>query len=161
MRDRPNVLLLHYADLKADLPGAMRRVADFLGIVVPNALWPTLIEAASFGAMRRVGDTLLGETGAAFRGGGDTFFHHGENGRWHGRLDPGRPQALRGQGRGAACRLRPLAGERISDRRTGTAGQPIARLRAPRDIQPWPWGQRRNCGGRRTFGLGHILQRLP
>ena len=37
--------------------------------------------------MRRVGDTLLGETGAAFRGGGGTFFHHGENGRWHGRLD--------------------------------------------------------------------------
>ena len=89
MRDRPNVLLLHYADLKADLPGAMRRVADFLGIVVPDALWPTLIEAASFGSMRRVGDTLLGETGAAFRGGGGTFFHHGENGRWHGRLDPG------------------------------------------------------------------------
>jgi aryl sulfotransferase len=87
MHDQANVLLLHYADLKADLPGAMRRVADFLGIVVPNALWPTLIEAASFGAMRRAGDTLLGRTRAAFRGGGDTFFHHGENGRWHGRLE--------------------------------------------------------------------------
>jgi hypothetical protein len=37
--------------------------------------------------MRRAGDTLLGRTRAAFRGGGDTFFHHGENGRWHGRLE--------------------------------------------------------------------------
>ena len=46
-----------------------------------------MIEAAGFEAMRRAGDTLRGETGAAFRGGGGTFFHHGENGRWHGRLD--------------------------------------------------------------------------
>jgi aryl sulfotransferase len=87
LRNRPNVLLLHYADLKGDLAGMMRRVAAFLGIEVSDMVWPELIEAAGFQAMRRVGDTLLGETGAAFRGGGDTFFHHGENGRWHGRLD--------------------------------------------------------------------------
>ena len=87
IRDRPNVLLLHYADLKGDLAGMMRRVAAFLGIEVPATVWPELVEAAGFQAMRRVGDTFLGETGAAFRGGGGTFFHHGENGRWHGRLD--------------------------------------------------------------------------
>ena len=67
--------------------GPMRRVADFLEIDVPASVWPELIEATGFQAMRRAGDTLLGETGAAFRGGGDTFFHHGENGRWHGQLD--------------------------------------------------------------------------
>jgi aryl sulfotransferase len=86
LRDRPNVLLLHYAELKADLGGAMRRVADFLSIEIPAGLWPVLIEAAGFPAMKRVGDTLLGETGAAFRGGGGTFFHKGENGRWPGKL---------------------------------------------------------------------------
>ena len=87
LRSRPNVLMLHYADLKADLAGAMRQVAAFLEIEVPAAVWPALIEAAGFEAMRGAGDTLLGETGAAFRGGGSTFFHHGENGRWRGRLD--------------------------------------------------------------------------
>lgn len=86
LRDRPNVLLMHYAELKADLGGAMRRVADFLQIEVPAGLWPVLVEAASFPAMKQVGDTLLGETGRAFHGGGDTFFHHGENGRWRGQL---------------------------------------------------------------------------
>jgi aryl sulfotransferase len=86
MRDCPNVLLVHYTDLKSDLAGVMRRVADFLAIEVPAGLWPALVEAAGFPAMRRVGDTLLGETGAAFRGGGDTFFHLGENGRWRGRF---------------------------------------------------------------------------
>ena len=35
-RNRPNVLLVHYNDLKADLPGEMRRVSDFLGIFGPG-----------------------------------------------------------------------------------------------------------------------------
>ena len=66
LRDRPNVLLVHYADLKADLAGGMRRVADFLGIEVPAALWPDLVAAAGFEAMRQCGDTLLGATARAF-----------------------------------------------------------------------------------------------
>ena len=41
-RHRPNVLLVHYNDLKADLPGEMRRIADFLGTPVPLAIWPGL-----------------------------------------------------------------------------------------------------------------------
>ena len=39
-RHRPNVLLVHYNDLKADLSGEMRRVADFLGISVPPDTGP-------------------------------------------------------------------------------------------------------------------------
>ena len=89
LRGHPNVLTMHYADLKADLALCMRHVADFLGIEVPPPrLWSDLVEAAGFEAMRRDGDILLGETGRAFRGGGATFFHRGENGRWRGLLDP-------------------------------------------------------------------------
>jgi aryl sulfotransferase len=87
-RGRDNVLMVHYADLRADLGGEMRRIAAFLGIQVPEDLWPRLVEAAGFDAMRRVGDTLLGETGAIFRGGGATFFHRGETGRWRGVFRP-------------------------------------------------------------------------
>ena len=83
-RHRPNVLLAHYNDLKADLEGEMRRVAHFLGIPVPADLWPGLVDAAGFGAMRRDGEALMGGVAAAFRGGGGRFFHAGTNGRWRG-----------------------------------------------------------------------------
>ena len=36
-RDEPNVLFVHYNDMKADLEGAMRRVAGFLGIEIAEA----------------------------------------------------------------------------------------------------------------------------
>jgi aryl sulfotransferase len=85
-RHRPNVLLVHYDDLKADLAGEMRRLADFLGIAVPPGLWPALVEAAGFGAMRRDGEALMGSVAGIFRGGAGRFFHAGTNGRWRGVL---------------------------------------------------------------------------
>jgi aryl sulfotransferase len=81
-RDSENVLMVHYGDLKADLKGEMRRVAGFLGIEVPEALWPRLVEAAGFEAMRREGAELLGRMGGVFRDGGAGFIHKGETGRW-------------------------------------------------------------------------------
>jgi aryl sulfotransferase len=81
-RDRPNVLFLHYNDLKSDLRGEMRRIADFLGISVAPDLWPQLVEAAGFDAMRRDGDTLLGYVGATFKEGARSFFFKGSNERW-------------------------------------------------------------------------------
>lgn len=83
-RDRPNVLLVHYNDMKADLAGEMQRVADFLGITVPAGLWPALVEAAGFEAMRRDGDLLMGPVAGMFQGGGARFFHRGEIRRWQG-----------------------------------------------------------------------------
>jgi len=43
-----NQLLVHFNDLKADLGGEMRRIAKFLGIVVPESLWPRVIERCTF-----------------------------------------------------------------------------------------------------------------
>jgi aryl sulfotransferase len=83
-RHRPNVLLVHHDDLKADLAGEMRRVADFLGVSVPPDVWPSLVEAAGFAAMRRDGEVLMGSVAAMFRGGAGRFFHRGTNGRWRG-----------------------------------------------------------------------------
>jgi hypothetical protein len=51
-REEDNVLLVHYADLIADLDGQMRRVRDRLGISVPDEHWAGLVEAASFERMR-------------------------------------------------------------------------------------------------------------
>jgi aryl sulfotransferase len=86
MRHRPNVLMLHYNDLKADLDGEMRRIAAFIGVETPAALWPGLVEAAGFAAMQRDGDALLGMAAQNWKEGGRTFMHKGTNERWRGLL---------------------------------------------------------------------------
>ena len=83
-RQRPNVLFVHFNDLKADLPGEMRRIARFLGIEIGADRWPDLVTAAGFDAMQREGDVLLASVGKAFRGGGKRFFFKGSNDRWRG-----------------------------------------------------------------------------
>jgi aryl sulfotransferase len=85
-RRRPNLLLVHYNDLKADLSGEMKRVAEFLGIATPDSLWPQLVEAASFEAMKRDGGTLMAHAERHFVGGHQSFFHKGTNSRWRGIL---------------------------------------------------------------------------
>lgn len=51
-RDQPNVVLVRYEDLAADLDGQMRRLAERLTIAVPEDTWPELVEAATFTRMR-------------------------------------------------------------------------------------------------------------
>ena len=81
-REHPQVLLVHYADLKAGREGEMRRVAEFLDIEIDEALWPGLVEAAGFEAMKRDGDKLLPMAGMLWDGGARRFLHKGTNGRW-------------------------------------------------------------------------------
>lgn len=82
VRRRPNVLLVHYNDLKADLDGEMRRIAAFCGVETPPALWPDLVAAADFGAMKRDGAALLPTAAMIWEGGADQFLHQGTNQRW-------------------------------------------------------------------------------
>jgi aryl sulfotransferase len=84
VRNRPNVLLVHYNDLKADLSREMRRIADFLDISAGPDLWPDVVAAASFEAMRRDGETLMANVAGIFRDGSRRFFHKGTNERWRG-----------------------------------------------------------------------------
>jgi hypothetical protein len=58
-RGEPNVLLVHYDDLRADLEGQMRWLAGRLGIVVPEQSWPVLVRAATFERMRDRKDILV------------------------------------------------------------------------------------------------------
>src|SRR5439155_2544244 len=82
-----NLLLVHYSDLLADLAGQMRRIADYLGIDVPAANWPALVEAARFQSMREEAIRQEAENsppGALrlWKEGAASFFHKGTNGRW-------------------------------------------------------------------------------
>jgi aryl sulfotransferase len=85
-RREPNVLLVHYNDLLADLDGEMRRIAAFLNIVTPEAVWPSLVQAARFDAMKRNGETLIPHAKIAWEGGHVGFLHAGSNQRWRDRL---------------------------------------------------------------------------
>lgn len=82
-----NVLLVHYADLKADLDGEMRRIAAFLDVPVDEAVWPSLVEAATFEAMKRNGDVVLAGMERGFEGGHRSFLHKATNGRWRDVVD--------------------------------------------------------------------------
>ncbi len=57
-RDEPNVVLVHYDDLGADLEGQMRRLARRLDIDVAEGRWPELVHAARFEQMRDRADRL-------------------------------------------------------------------------------------------------------
>ncbi len=81
-RHLPNLLFVHYNDLKADLDGQMRRIADYLGIAVDEEKWPVLVDAATFQGMKRDAEVLGPEMGMIFEGGADRFLHKGTNDRW-------------------------------------------------------------------------------
>jgi aryl sulfotransferase len=80
-RAQANILFVHYADLKADLSGEMHRIADFLEIEVPPALWDAAVERCTFESMRESGDAL-GPLDMMFEGGTKGFIFKGTNGRW-------------------------------------------------------------------------------
>lgn len=77
-RGEPNVLLVHYDDLSADLAGQMRWLAGRLGLTVPEQAWPALVHAASFEAMRGNAGKLV-PTAGIFKDNA-AFFRRGTSG---------------------------------------------------------------------------------
>ncbi len=88
LRFQPNVLLLHYQDLKADLPGQMHRIARFLDIEVEPAAWPTMVEHCSFAYMKAHAWQFSPLLDAMFEGGAKTFVNKGVAGSWRASLGP-------------------------------------------------------------------------
>jgi aryl sulfotransferase len=86
-RDLPNIHFLHYADLKADLEGQMRRLASLLGIEIEETLWPSLVDAASFDSMKRNADNIAPDTVHKAWRDNAAFFHKGANEQWREILD--------------------------------------------------------------------------
>jgi aryl sulfotransferase len=85
LRAEPNVRILHFNDLVADLPGEMRRLADWLGVEIDEVAWPRMVERCTLDEMRAAAATD-DNFDDQFRGGATTFFHKGTNGRWKGVL---------------------------------------------------------------------------
>ena len=88
LRDQPNVKLIHFNQLKADLPGMMREIADFLGIELTPAQWDAAVEHCTFDWMKANAELAAPLGGAVWEGGADTFINKGVNGRWKDVLSP-------------------------------------------------------------------------
>jgi len=82
VRDLPNVKLVHFTDLKRDLPGEMRKIAAFLQCDIPEDRWPDIVEHCSFDWMKAHAENVSPLGGAIFVGGAQTFINKGTNGRW-------------------------------------------------------------------------------
>jgi aryl sulfotransferase len=88
IRHLPNVTLLHFADLKADMAAEIRRVAAFLDIPIDEATWPAIVEHCTFDYMKAHGARSVPFSGDLWEGGARTFMHRGTNGRWRDTLTP-------------------------------------------------------------------------
>lgn len=87
-RDLPNVKLLHFGRLKADLEGEMRAIAAFLDVDIPEHRWPAILEHCSFDWMKTHAEQVTPLGGAIFEGGAGVFINRGVNGRWKDALTP-------------------------------------------------------------------------
>jgi aryl sulfotransferase len=82
IRDQPNVMFVHFADLKADMDGGIRRIAAFLDIGIDEANWPAIVRHCGFDYMKANATASVPLGGAFWDGGATSFIHKGTNGRW-------------------------------------------------------------------------------
>ncbi|WP_367025625.1 sulfotransferase domain-containing protein [Methylococcus sp. ANG] len=82
VRHLPNLMFLHFADLKRDMPGQMRRIAAFLDIPIDEARWDAMVEYCTFDWMKKNSAKSVPLAGAFWDAGAETFLHKGVNGRW-------------------------------------------------------------------------------
>ena len=81
-RHLPNILLVHYNDLLADLPGEIRRVADFLAIEVSDDALSGIASIVDFKSMKVNAESITPGAQDVFIGGAQTFINKGTNNRW-------------------------------------------------------------------------------
>lgn len=82
IRDLPNVKMIHFANLKADMPGEIRSIAEFLDIPINESNWDAIVEHCGFDYMKANATKSVPLGGAFWEGGAQTFVHKGNNGRW-------------------------------------------------------------------------------
>ena len=89
IRQLPNVRLLHFADLKRDMPGQIRAIAEFLEVPIHDESWERILLHCSFDYMKQNATKSAPLGGAFWDGGAQVFVNRGINGRWTDVLTPG------------------------------------------------------------------------
>lgn len=82
IRHLPNVRMIHFADLKADLAGEIGRISEFLEIEASPEVMKRVVAHCQFDYMKKNAGESVPLAGAFWKGGAKTFFHKGMNGRW-------------------------------------------------------------------------------
>lgn len=75
-------MMLHFGELKDDMPKGIRRVAEFLEVDIDAGRWPQILEHCSFDYMKANATKSVPLGGAFWDGGAETFVFKGTNGRW-------------------------------------------------------------------------------
>jgi aryl sulfotransferase len=86
IRNLPNVYMMHFSNLKEDMAGQIRGLADFLEIPVSPDIWNDILEHCSFKYMKENASKSVPLGGMFWDGGAKTFIHKGTNGRWRDEL---------------------------------------------------------------------------
>ena len=81
-RELPNVAMFHYADLLADLPGELQRLATVLGYDVSRARAEELAAEGSFEAMKQDAGRVVPNSDIGLWHSPDGFLHRGTSGQW-------------------------------------------------------------------------------
>ena len=82
IRNLPNVMFLHFSNLKEDMPSEIRRVAEFLNIQIDEENWEDILKHCSFDYMKANATPSVPLGGAFWDGGAEQFINKGINGRW-------------------------------------------------------------------------------
>lgn len=86
IRKLPNIKLIHFNDMKADLARSIRAIAAFLEIPIDEAKFPKIVEHCTFDYMKAHADMVAPRGGIMWNGGARTFINKGTNGRWRDTL---------------------------------------------------------------------------
>ncbi|MBI2717291.1 MAG: sulfotransferase domain-containing protein [Rhizobiales bacterium] len=86
IRHLPNVKLIHFNDLKADLPAMIRTIARFLEVTIDEARFAAIVEHCTFDYMKAHAERMAPRGGSSWKGGARTFINKGTNGRWRDTL---------------------------------------------------------------------------
>jgi aryl sulfotransferase len=93
LADRPNVTLVHYADMSRDLAGTFGLLATKLDTDWPQYVMDQLVQAATFDHMKANAERYAPSGGKGFMKSDSDFFHSGTSGKWDGRLTAGQLKA--------------------------------------------------------------------
>ena len=86
IRDLPNVKLMHFNRMKADLAGSIGEIAEFLDIPINEKTFPAIVEHCTFDYMKAHAELAAPMGGIFWEGGAKTFIYKGTNGRWRDTL---------------------------------------------------------------------------
>jgi aryl sulfotransferase len=82
LRHLPNVLLVHYNNIKEDLAGEIKKIALFLDFDPDTLNMDDILHHCSFQYMKEHSATYAPVGGKPFKGGHTSFFYKGTNKRW-------------------------------------------------------------------------------